>query len=593
MDAPSLPMHIGVPLDQLSFLFFGSLGVAIWLLYLYCEQQFAKRLVTENSDYIYQLLPRQLATDQEYSRGFLIYFMSMAAIVVLLALLGPQNLETLGITLPRAVSYLALPLAIAFVLMGALPNVPGLMLIEKYLRQYAHERAYIPDAARATAERLAAAEFDFTSYQGEALQSAELRGVDPGDFTRSRQSVEYNWARLCCLVYLLKSYRMSGLTDLLDAGLLRDYENDLDLIESKKKSMEDQMAAYRTAKASDRFYANDTLHGEIADNLYKLYILLGCAVRLKMQPHDDLGLVLRPFGLKLNRATPEGEMGDLKLICLFAVAVSVAAVGLAAYGLGQLGLWGPSPVFPQTIFQPFVDTAATLVPYATAIVIADLMRRHAIKNESWFGSLGHGRLANGANYVRVALVCGIAGYVALVIFGLTQQGPTPDFFKMEAPSALLAMVTGGFYVYHLDNAELGRRPSRKWELGSQTILTGLCGFIADCATWQIIFGTASAAIDRIILATVINASVGFVLAWYIPEAAAATLYDPLADARGERLSTLQSAARARLGNADSVIWLDKPHPALGNRSPRIAATTDVDGFERAIGLLEGPRALSA
>ena len=253
MDAPLLPMHIGVPLDESSFVFFGSLGVAIWLVYLYCQQQFAERLVTENSDYIYQLLPRQLATHQEYSKGFLIYFMSMAAIMVLLALLGPQNLETLGITLPKTLSYLAWPLAIALVLMGALPNVPGLMLIEKYLRQYAHERAYIPDAARATAQRLAAAEFDFTSYKGEALQSAELRGVDSGDFTRSRQSVEYNWARLCCLIFLLKSYRMSGLTDLLDAGLLRDYENDLDLIESKKKSMEDQMAAYRTAKASDRF----------------------------------------------------------------------------------------------------------------------------------------------------------------------------------------------------------------------------------------------------------------------------------------------------------------------------------------------------
>jgi hypothetical protein len=51
----------------------------------------------------------------------------------------------------------------ALVLMGALPNVPGLMIVETYMRQYAHERAYIPDAARATAERIATADFDFTS----------------------------------------------------------------------------------------------------------------------------------------------------------------------------------------------------------------------------------------------------------------------------------------------------------------------------------------------------------------------------------------------------------------------------------------------
>ena len=144
-----------------------------------------------------------------------------------------------------------MPLAIAFVLMGALPNVPGLMVIETFLRQYAHERAYIPDAARATADRLAAAEFDFTSYQGEALQSPEMRGVEPADFTRSRHTLEHVWARLCCLVFVQKSYRIEGLTDSLDAGLLRDYQRDLELVESQKKSMEAKVAAYRTARASD------------------------------------------------------------------------------------------------------------------------------------------------------------------------------------------------------------------------------------------------------------------------------------------------------------------------------------------------------
>ena len=69
-------------------------------------------------------------------------------------------------------------------------------------------------------------------------------------------------------------------------------------------------------------------------------------------------------------------------------------------------------------------------------------------------------------------------------------GPTADGFKIEIPNALLAMVTGGFYVYHLDNAEFGSRPSRSWELGGQTVLTALCGLIAACATGELIFGSA-------------------------------------------------------------------------------------------------------
>jgi hypothetical protein len=121
--------------------FFSSLAIAIWFVYVFCQKRFAERGVTENSDYIYQLLPRQLATHEEYFRGLMIYFGSMAATVVLLSLLGPKNLGTFAIKLPDgvnpdAVSYATVPIIIAFVLMGALPNVPGLTQIDKYLREY-------------------------------------------------------------------------------------------------------------------------------------------------------------------------------------------------------------------------------------------------------------------------------------------------------------------------------------------------------------------------------------------------------------------------------------------------------------------------
>ena len=589
---PTLPMKLGVPLDQMSLLFFAAVGTAIWLVYVFCQRKFAERSVTRSGDFIYQLLPRQLATREEYSQGFLIYFGSMALMVVLLSLLGANNLEQLGIAVPKQLGYVGVPLAIAFVLMGALPNVPGLMLIETFLRQFAHERAYIPDAARATAERLAAADFDFTSYQGETLQSPEMRGVESADFMRSRHTLEHSWARLCCLVFVQKSYRMEGLTDSLDAGLLRDYQSDLELIESQKKSFETQVAAYRVARQSDPYYTDEGLRVRIVENLHKLYILLGCAVRLKTEPNDDIDSALRPFGFKLNRAKRPQCTGDLKLVSLTAIAVSTTLLGLAAAGLGQLGLWAMSPVYPQTVLQPFLDAASTLVPHATAIMIADLLRRRAVNKGSWFAASGRRQRANGANYIRVAVVCGVAGYLGLILWGLTQGPPTLDSFKIEIPNALLAMVTGGFYVYHLDNAEIGQRPSRAWELGSESVLTGLCGLIAACATWQIILGAAAAAVDKIILTTAINAAVGFALAWYIPQAAAATRYDPLADASKERVRALETAAQVRLGDS-APIWLDQEHPALGGTSPRTAAAADVDGFECAISLLQGPRALAA
>jgi hypothetical protein len=45
---------------------------------------------------------------------------------------------------------------------------------------------------------------------------------------------------------------------------------------------------------------------------------------------------------------------------------------------------GGNSVFLQTVIQPFWDAAATLVPYATPIIVADLVHRRAIEKGRWF-----------------------------------------------------------------------------------------------------------------------------------------------------------------------------------------------------------------
>jgi uncharacterized protein (DUF2384 family) len=590
---PTLPMQFGVSLDDpWSFiLFVASLTAAFGLVYLFCRQKFDERSSTGTDDYANQLLPRQLATHAEYSKGFLVYFGTMVATVLLLSLIGPKNLAAVGIPLSKDLSYVVVPIAVSLVLVGLMPTVPVLLEIEKWLRKYAHERAYIPAAARATAQRLAAADFDFAAYGGDVLHQPEMRGVEAADFTRSRRSLEHDWARLSCLVYEQKSRRLAGLMDWLDSDLLRDYANDLDIIEGMKKSMEADVAAYRAEKAKNPSYTNEALRRAIRDNLYKLYILLGCAVRLKKQPHGDVDAALSQFGFRLcHMMSPPGN-NDLKLVGLSIVAVSVLLLGFGATELGFLGLWAPSLVYPQKLYQPFIDTASTLVPHCVAIMTADMIRGRAIKNGSWFRAVGQDR-RDVANYVRVAVMCGLAGYVGLILWGFAFQSLTAQGLLIDAPNVLLAIATGSFYVYHLDNVEMNRRPSRLSEVASQTVVTGICGFIAASVSFELILGAASKATDRIILTAAINAAVGFVLAWYIPKAAEAK-FDPLAEARNERVRMLEAKALARFGNsAAATDWLEKPNLALGNKSPRTAAD-DVDGFEHAISLLQGPQGLAA
>jgi hypothetical protein len=109
---------------------------------------------------------------------------------------------------------------------------------------------------------------------------------------------------------------------------------------------------------------------------------------------------------------------------------------------------------------------------------------------------------------------------------------------------------------------------------------------------QLVFHSAGMIIDKIILATLVNAAIGFAFAWYIPPAVAATR-SPLTAAGEERVGALEAAAKARLGEDGGPVWLDRTHPALGNRSPRVAAVASVEGFENAVELLQGPRALAA
>ena len=158
---------------------------------------------------------------------------------------------------------------------------------------------------------------------------------------------------------------------------------------------------------------------------------------------------------------------------------------------------------------------------------------------------------------------------------------------------LISAVTGAFYAYHLDNAELQMRPARWHELGLQVAVTAICGLIAAAASFGALIGDASEAYDSILLTGAVGATAGAALAWYLPEAAAAMRPDPLSEAREERVRMLEAAALKRFGTSGAAAeWLEQPHAALDNKSPK-AAAADLSGFDHAISLLQGPKMLAA
>jgi hypothetical protein len=134
--------------------------------------------------------------------------------------------------------------------------------------------------------------------------------------------------------------------------------------------------------------------------------------------------------------------------------------------------------------------------------------------------VGRERRPIAANYIRVASGCAITGFIAMFLWGLTLQTPTFAFVMGTLPYALLPAATGGFYGYHLDNVELGQRPSRLWEIGSQALVTALCGLVAAPVWLRLGDGNAMDNCDFVILVTLLGLVVGASLAWYLPKAAA-------------------------------------------------------------------------
>jgi hypothetical protein len=581
MSSPDLQsIQFGVPLDDKSSLyFFGALGAAMLVVFLFSLQKFGESTVEKSEDdFIAQLPAKYLATREEYSTARIWYIVTMVMTLVAFSLLGPRALGLGGAEVPALAG--ALPLLVAFVLVGVLPNFPILQEVERRLRRFAHDRAFIPSAARATTERMAAAEFDFARYDAdEILKLPSMGGVERADFTRPRGSLEYAWARLCCLAYEMQWGAAAESFGALDQKLING-------LEERRQALVADVAQYRAQKMKDPGYANLPLHQLIKKTLGHFYILCGCAVRLKAGATADVNSALGRLGFVLE-PTPQHE-GNRDII-IVALAVMAAAVFVLVFGAISIsGLWAASDFFPFSPFDPFLWAAPAVLAHGAAIFTAEWVRSRAIEKGRWFVTEDGERKASAANHIRVAVACAATGYVALVLWGLIFQGVTPALLKGMAAYALMPSATGAFYAFHLDRVDIGNRLSRWKEIAVQAVVTGFCGLVASSA-WARLVGTSPAQqYDLIILVVFFGAVIGGSLAWYIP-AAAPRKYDPLAAAKAERLAALRAAARKRFGDvALAEQWLGQPHAAFQNKPP-IGAAATVEGYLQALGLLQGAR----
>jgi hypothetical protein len=572
--------------------FFLGLTLGALIVALVSLQKFHEPTAEPSGNDLLQLLsPRYLTTHEEYSRAYLLYSLPpMSFVLLAVALLGPGMLKLGNVSLPETGWPAGVwPIAVALMIAGSI-NVPWIKNFEILLRRFAHERAYIPERARATAERLRAADYDFSAYH-DALSTAAIRGVSASDFDASRDSIEYAWARLSCLTYEISRRRDGGGADDLDGEMLDRYGTQLDAVAESRRSLEPAMAHYRRKVATDPTHANDKLRQDIKFALRQLYVFLGCAVLKKRGIRADLMSAFQPFGFTLSPAPFAPRPHDLIIVGLTMTTISIFVLVLAAVEAGQFfgtgNFWQPSPRFPSESFDPFLWAFSATLMYGIAIVVADRLRARTIRKDRWFVAAGHEKRTDGANYIRIAIASGVGGYVVMCLWSAVFRGMTVDLLSGTAPYALLPAATGGFYAYHIDNVDLDTRPRRIFEILSQAFVTGFCALVA-APVWLALSERMSDAFDFIALSGVLGAAAGATLAWYIPEAAKWRRVTPLVVVQRDRLVMLEAAARERFGNPDAATaWLREPNRSLGDMSPA-AAAADIDKYENVIELLRRP-----
>jgi hypothetical protein len=540
--------------------FLASVALAVLVVFLFSLKKFEEPTVEKNDDdFITQLLPKFLARPEEYSHAHMLYTTAMAGIVVVLSFLGPRVVGIGAENIPEAPS--ALPMFIALVIVGMLPNVPWLQQLEFQLRRFAHQRAFIPKAARAVSDKLSSAEFDFGLYRSDTvLKSPAMRGVERSDFIAPRDSIEYAWARVSCLLYRFRYVQDADVALSFDEEVLTRYAKDLEALVLKRRTMADAIAKYRKQKLQHPYHSDDALHATLRKTLRKIYLLLGCAVRLKIGTAAEMNPALKPFGFVLDSGVMRSEHKDLMIVGLGVMAAAVFALAYVASPVGGLvAHWVGSELsgsIPQGS-EAFSWLLSALLTHGTAMLVAERMRSRRLAADKWFLTSGLVRRGTAANYILVALACAVISFVPLFLFGMVYTNASLELAKVVGPFLLLPAATGTFFVWHLDNVDLGRRPGRLREIAAQAVVTSLCAAIA------VNMSVTEIGLDLLLLNAAVGAAIGASLAWYVPQAAAdSKAPDVLVQATGTHVLPMQAEAASadRLQDSHQVVPMIQQRP---------------------------------
>jgi hypothetical protein len=451
MDLANLSLTIGGYEFNGAFLLALILGGVVVM--LFANECFNKPTYDQDeNDPATQFLPKYLATHQEYSIALLMYVTSLELSFLVLSLIGPKTFVEIGLLKNTSVSYEAFPLWVALVLTGLIPNLPVLKEIERKIRKIFHAKAFIPDGAKKTANALAGASFDFSLYKTpDVLNSGVFHCVDEADFDRSHTSLEYRWARTCALMYRLQRIeRAAENAEDIDDQVFIVCRKEFEVLKIAFRALDGRIHNYKEGQSNNET-VNDELDAELGAFLRRLYVFIGCAVRLSHQTPQEIDGALNRLGFKLRHSDEIRIDWNIFIVGLPMMALFVFVATLFAPDLFEG--YPQVKYLPATSHDAFKCASSALLFHSAAAITAIRLRSRWLQDNRWI-SVWNGA-PDGARpldrYILVALAAATSGYFALVCYQLLIYPPSWQILVSALWWSPLAGLTGFFIAYYFDN----------------------------------------------------------------------------------------------------------------------------------------------
>jgi len=482
------------------------------------EPTYTKKDKVGNKYYL-RFQPRFIALRRKYGRARLVYvgFMCAAYLIVSttpwLADFIPGLAEAAGAGdtesgaaessagLAQSAAY---PLAVAAGLMG-FQTVPYLKTLETKCRRTLHTWAKVPKGASDTIMKLMRSDFDFSAYRKlDALKKGkrEFEHVAAKDFEAARNTIENDWAKICCTLH---SLRLSREVPPAPGGFDQDCYSDAFFDEYEPEHEEILMLYRNLAKAVSYHKSNSAdggkgssesrqvLQNDLRSLLEKIYSFVACAVRSKQTTESNVVVALNKLGFAMIEPTlPKVDKG---FFVLAALGLALIFPLIAIFGpklfddfltneIDKSELLAAFPYVPLNAADGALWAVSTILIQLGAAGAALGYRSRRVRTGDWDGSIEQNALA--------AVLGGCAGFALLSLMSAFHLWTRPEVWQALSASqlswqvfvthslvwTLLPVITASFAVFHRTTGRSERSAATLslWCLG-QGVVMALAGFV--------------------------------------------------------------------------------------------------------------------